>query len=388
MKVYHRISVLILSLVVISSVGPVKAQKAEPIVHDSRPTIVNGPYLLSPSETGITVVWTTDTPSHSRVLYGTNGALTEMVEPSEKGLKPVGTLHAVRLTDLKPGQTYQYRVVSTQVVKLKPYISEKGQSVESPIYTFTTPDRSQQEVVFSFITDTQHENVERINANLDLVDWDKIDFLVHGGDALSHVDSHEQIFTNFIDPITARLEHRKPMVYVRGNHETRGPYARSFYDYVPSETGEYYYTFDAGPVHFIVLDTGEDKADDHVEYSGLNDFASYQEQEFEWFTEHIKNNRRVREAAFVVLLMHNPRWGYVDDVEKRIKLANEAGVDLVISGHLHRFVRMPPGERGNDYTTLVVGQDQIATVVATESKLDVVVTGENGEQLDAFTIEN
>ena len=363
------------------------AQTTLPVVHETRPVIMNGPYLIAPTETGVTIVWTTDTPSHSKVLYGTNGELTEVAEPVEDGLKPVGTLHAVRLTGLTPGQTYDYRTVSTRVVEIKSNFPEKGLSIESPVYSYTTPDSESPSITFSFITDTQHEDVRRINTNLDLVDWENIDFLVHGGDALDHVRNRAQVFRNFLDPITGRLDHRKPLVYMRGNHETRGPYARSFADYVPTGTGDFYYTFDAGPVHFIVLDSGEDKADSHPEYSGLNQFASYMEQEFAWFEQHVQQSDRVREAPFTVVLVHNPRWGYVEDAEKWTRLANEAGVDLIMSGHLHRFVHIPPGENGNDYPILVTDQDQVTTVTATDEELSVIVTGEDGEQVEAFTLK-
>lgn len=364
-----------------------RAQTKTFVVHETRPLIMHGPYLVAPTETGVTVVWTTDTPSHSKVLYGTGGKLTEMVEPAEHGLKPVGTLHTVRLTGLTPGQTYQYRVVSTRVVELKPNWPEKGLSVKSPTYTFTTLDSRDSTVTFSYITDTQHEDVPRLNANLDLVDWEEIAFLVHGGDALSWVEDRAQLFAHFLDPVTKRLDHRKPLVFVRGNHEARGPYARHFYEYVPTGTGQFYYTFNAGPVHFIVLDTGEDKPDTHNEYSNLNQFAPYREQEFAWLKRHVRKSERVTEAPFTVLLMHQPRWGWVDgEKEKWTQLANEAGVDLVISGHYHRSARIPPGKYGNDYPILVVDQDQVAEVTASETKLQVVVTGKDGTTVDSFSL--
>ena len=68
-------------------------------------------------------------------------------------------------------------------------------------------------------------------------------------------------------------------MYVRGNHETRGRFARSLHDYIATPNGKFYYSFDAGPVHFVVLDTGEDKEDSHPAYSGLTDFTGYREEQ-------------------------------------------------------------------------------------------------------------
>lgn len=62
------------------------------------------------------------------------------------------------------------------------------------------------------------------------------------------------------------------------------------------------------------------------------------------------------------------------------------GVDLVIAGHRHRFSRMPPGERGNDFPILVVGQDQVARVDASAQELRVVVTARDGATVHSFTL--
>ncbi|HLV01666.1 MAG TPA: fibronectin type III domain-containing protein [Acidobacteriota bacterium] len=256
-------------------------------VHETRPVILNGPYLSAPSEDGISIVWITDTPCHSKVLFGTDRSLNQTTQPSKHGLIPVDTVHSVRLTGLEPGQTYYYRVVSTRVVRMKPYWPEKGLEVQSPIYSFRLPDPSRPSVSFSFITDTQHEDLNRLKTHLDLVDWEGSDFLVHGGDAVSWVENEEQLLSRFLDPIGLRLAHTKPLVLARGNHDMRGAYARQLYQYLPTATGQFYYAFSDGPVHMVVIDTGEDKADDTNVYARLNDFKAYRQEEFEWFKKHV-----------------------------------------------------------------------------------------------------
>jgi predicted phosphodiesterase len=357
-------------------------------VHETLPVILDGPYLVAPSETGITVVWRTDTPCHSKVLFGRTGEdLERIAEPNEHGLLPVGTLHAIRLEELLPGQGYDYKVVSTRVVRLKPYWPEKGLPTVSPIYSFTTPDRNEKQVRFSFMTDTQHENVSRLNTHLNLVQWEDIDFLVHGGDALSWVEDEDQVFEKWLGPISERLTSSKPLIFARGNHDMRGPYARSLYEYVPTPTGSYYYSVDAGPVHLLVLDTGEDKTDDKNVYAGLNRFKSYKEEEFAWLESHVETSQRLADAPFRIIAMHGPFWGWVDDQkDKWTELANKAGIDLVIAGHHHRLSKIPPGERGNDYTVLVVGQDQVATVEATTTTLSIAVVDKEGTQADSFVL--
>jgi hypothetical protein len=140
----RRIQRTILALVVLTLLprSATGAQDAPFVVHDTKPVITKGPYLVDASETAVTVVWMTDTPSHSEVRFGLTDALGRRADVSSHGLVPVGTVHAIRVTGLAPGQTYQYKAVSTRVVKMKAYWPEKGLSVESPVQSFTTFDRN------------------------------------------------------------------------------------------------------------------------------------------------------------------------------------------------------------------------------------------------------
>jgi predicted phosphodiesterase len=356
-------------------------------VFDTRPVIMEGPYLVATSDTTTTIVWLTDTPSHSRVEYGTGGDTSGVVEPQEDGLVPVGTRHVVHLTGLEPGTTYSYRVVSTRVVKLKAYWPDKGLDVTSEVETFTTLDPRAPATSFSVVTDT-HEDVGRINRLMRMIDWDTTEFLIHAGDAFHSIESQDQLFRNWLTPIAAALAHRKPLVYARGNHEYRGPFARRLADYVPTIEGRPYYARDSGPVHLIVLDTGEDKPDDTNVYAELNRTTPYRDEEFRWFQAHVRSSPRVSEAPFRVIAMHQPRWGWLADGNARwIELANEAGVDLVIAGHRHRFAYAAPGEGGaHAYHLLTLGQDQVARVDATGTELTVVVTGTDGEEVHRLVI--
>jgi predicted phosphodiesterase len=382
-----RLHVLLCSAAFLLS-GPalVWGQQEPYTVYDTKPVLTQGPYLVATSDTTATVVWMTDTPSHSKVRYGTANNLSAVVEPQKDGLVPVGTLHVVHLTGLKPGQTYQYQVVSTRVVKLKPYWPDKGITTESPVYSFTTLDPRKPKISFSFITDT-HEDIRRINTLLGRIDWSTTDFLVHGGDAFHWIDSEEHLFRNWLEPTTRALQHRIPLVFARGNHELRGAFARSLFNYVPTFEDRYYFARDHGPVHLLVIDSGEDKPDDTNVYAELNRLKAYREQQFAWLQEHVRTSRRLAEAPFRVVVMHQPHWGWVDGQnDKWTALANKAGVDLVIAGHTHRFAYVKPGERGNNYHLLIVGQDQVATVDATGSELKVVVMASDGKVVESFTL--
>lgn len=375
-----------ITVVLFGAALSLSAQQQPFIVHDTKPVIMHGPYLVDPSETAITVVWATDTPSHAAVKFGAGDALDQQAEAPEHGLLPVGTLHAVRLTNLEPGRTYRYQAVATRVVKLNAYWPEKGLSVESPVASFTTLDRRKPTVSFSVITDT-HELVSRIDALMKAIEWPTTDFLVHDGDAFDSLQSEDQLFSRWIDPINKGLAKSKAMVYVRGNHEWRGPFARQLFPYVPIEERRFYYTRDHGPLHLAVLDTGEDKPDETNVYSRLNRSEPYLADELRWFGDEAKADPRFREAPFRVVLMHQPEWGSMPDGHARwIAAANAAGVDLVISGHEHTFKRIAAGTDGAAFTTLVLDQDQVARVDATAREIRVTVKTAAGQVVDSFSV--
>jgi predicted phosphodiesterase len=355
-------------------------------VYDTRPVILHGPYLIAPTETSVVIAWTTDTPCHSKVLYGAGEPSLE-TNNAKDGFLPVGTRHVVRISGLKPGQSYRYQVVSTRVVKLKGYWPDKGLSVKSPVSSFTTFDSSRPDATFYAITDT-HEDAGRIATLLKLADWQHADFLAHLGDAFDSTESEDQAFAKWLDPMVNAMGASMPLMHARGNHDTRGPFARELPSLVPVEEGRYFYARDVGPVHLVTIDTGEDKSDITNVYGGLNDFAPYRKQELQWLEEHTRSNKRMADAPFRIVLMHQPGWGYVDGgAQPWTDWANRSKIDLVLSGHTHRFAHIQPGQRGNNYHILVVGQDQLAKVEATASQVKVSVQAKDGSAVTSFVIE-
>ncbi len=378
---------LICSFVALVLAAPAGAQSEPYKVYDTRPVITEGPYLIATGETTATIVWMTDTPSHAKVRYGTAGELTSVAEPQVDGLVPVGTRHVVHLAGLSPGTAYDYEAISTRVVKLNAYWPDKGLDVRSGPHRFATLDRDAASVSFSVITDT-HEDTRRIGRLNDSIDWESTDFLVHTGDAFHWIDNEEHLFRAWLRPIADGLAHTKSLTFARGNHELRGPFARSLFDYLPTPEGRFYYAREAGPVHLVVLDTGEDKPDDTNVYAELNRTAPYRAAELAWLREHLASSPRVAEAPFRVIAMHQPHWGWlVDGPDAWIQAANDAGIDLVIAGHRHRFSHTPPGpDVEHDYHLLVVGQDQVARVDATVDLLSIQVTDTDGNVVHSVEI--
>lgn len=87
--------------------------------------------------------------------------------------------------------------------------------------------------------------------------------------------------------------------------------------------------------------------------------------------------------------MHDPRLGWVDDEnDKWTEVANEGKINLMISGHWHRFRRVNPGEGdGNQYPILVLGQQEIAHVNVNEERIHIEVRNLDKELVDEFRID-
>lgn len=332
-------------------------------------------------------------PARGCVEYGTAPSFNDRACATADGMAVVGTLHTVRIAGLRPGTRYQYRVVNLPVLTLPAYWPTTGVESRSAAYALTTFDARKPTATFASISDT-HESVARIDSLMARLDWSTLDFLVHTGDAFNGVTSETQVWDRWLTPlIRTGLRQSTPMLFARGNHETRGPFARELPKYVPIEEGRTYYARDIGPVHIVALDTGEDKPDSTQVYAGLNHMESFRDTELQWFRQHAATNVRMASAPFRVVVMHQPTFGWgwnsAHSTAKRaewVSAANAANIDLVIAGHDHRYSLTPAGAQNNRYPVLVVGQDQIATVHATASELQVRVTDAAGKELGALTI--
>jgi acid phosphatase type 7 len=359
------------------------------------PRIIAGPYLQSPGEDSMTVMWMTDTNSTAWVEYGAKGPLDHKAVATHDGLIDANTrLHKVTLSGLAPGTQYQYRVGSTEIVKFGPYSVTFGSNVTSAPATFKTLDRQADKVSVVVMNDL-HQNAQTMRALWAMAKDKPVDLVFFNGDSMDYLESEEQVVKNLLQPITDLFATTTPLVYVRGNHETRGRFARFLHNYIETPNGKYYYSFDAGPVHFVVLDTGEDKEDSHPAYSGLNDFAGYRDEEKQWLTQEVRS-KAFRKARFRVVFMHMPPFsaregrersgGTADCFKKFAPLLNHVKVDLLVTAHTHRYAYLEPKPAEHDYPMVNGGgpSKDSATLIrldADKERLHLTMTRGDGEVL-------
>ena len=374
---------------IVGIVFPLYAIAGQPSVK-----ITHGPYLQNLSENEVTVVWTTDKPCKSWVEFskkedGKNfySQLPRKAYASQDGLCCVDTLHRVTITGLEKNTTYFYRVLSQEVKELLPYRPVLGNIVSTDIWekplTFTTLDGRQETLSIVMINDIHGKN-DLQKKLLEMAPPQNVDMVVFCGDMCNYINKQSDIFTGFLDTSVGLFASRKPFVYVRGNHETRGAYARNFFRYLAGPEGKFYYAFTYGPIRFVVLDSGEDKPDTDVEYSGLVDFDNYILEQKEWLARELESPE-FRAASFRVVLSHIPfgkgSWYGSERLRKQLlPLLEGARIDLMLSGHNHTFGFMDKG-KVTAFPIIVNSNNSVLTMFGSEDLLKVQVKQIDGKVL-------
>src|SRR6185503_9374510 len=114
---------------------------------------------------------------------------------------------------------------------------------------------------FAVWNDT-HENSETLQSLHRLTAALRPDFLLWNGDQSNDVHFERDMARQFLMPEGLRIAESRPLAYVRGNHDVRGPAAQSLADFTGTPDDRFYYGFRSGPLAALVMDTGEDKPDD------------------------------------------------------------------------------------------------------------------------------
>jgi len=230
-------------------------------LNNSNIRITHGPWLQNPDENGITVMWATNKECVPWIMYGEDKSLTIKAQNSMHGLfEACDTIHKVMITGLKPGTTYYYKIFSQEILKFKPYQVYYGDEVKSRTLSFTTLDREKESFFFSVISDV-HGKAARLDEMLNQINMDITDLIFLNGDIISYIDHDGDLYNEFLDTCVNNFAKEIPLIINRGNHETRGYKARNYYRYLDTPDDKFYYSFNHGPVHFIMMDSGEDKPD-------------------------------------------------------------------------------------------------------------------------------
>jgi predicted phosphodiesterase len=327
-------------------------------------------------------MWHTNRPAIPSVIISGPDGQQRIVRNSTDGIiDGGGTLHKVRIDGLTMGTEYKYQTVSKQLMKYQPYKIFYGDTLVSKDNVFTTSEKRNETLNFVVLNDI-HERSDLMGSFLRQAN--NRDLYFFNGDMIHYLQNPSQIFNGFLDTAVYYFAKEKPFYLVRGNHETRGMLARELKDYFDFPDNRFYYALNRGPVHFIILDCGEDKPDDNRYYYNLAAYDDYRLEQLEWLKEHVVTEDFIK-AKYRIVIIHMPiyvnnRSGYgMQFLASHFgPVLQEAGIDLMISGHTHRTVFHEKDESGFGYPVLVSSNNTFTDIYADQESIKATIIDKEG----------
>lgn len=248
----------------------------------------------------------------------------------------------------------EYIICYRKIIKRKAYFS-KTLGVKEEKFTFRPVGNER--VVAYHVADAHNMIDEPVAcAEKFIAEIGEIDFLILNGDVpedSGRIKNFDTIY-KIIGQIT---KGEIPVVFSRGNHDTRGVYAEQIAEYTPCDNGNSFFTFKMGNIWGVVLDCGEDKPDTNEEYGNTVACSSFRKRETAFLEELSKNGETEFSAEGVehkIVVAHNPftrKYEPPFNIEEDTFsywaqiLKEKIKPKIMICGHIHKFsVDMPGGE--------------------------------------------
>lgn len=276
----------------------------------------------------------------------------ERYTDEECGLLRCEKVHKIPVPGKKLNEARAYTVVFTEYADKKPYYPEGIEKIRKE-YSFRPLTRDTFRV-FQF-ADT-HARVDSPLETARLAG--DCDVIVLNGDINEWSCSIDNFTTSFA-LASGSSKGEIPLLYSRGNHDTRGYCATLLPDYIPTDfrkgRRETFYSFRQGPLWGVILDCGEDKYDVNPEYGGTINFDQFRKRETAYLKSLIENRASEYEADGVkyrLAVCHIPftehfdyPFDVADDIyEEWTLLLGEMGIDLLLAGHMHEAYVIPAGD--------------------------------------------
>jgi acid phosphatase type 7 len=354
--------------------------------------LTTAPSLQNPGPDAITVAIGVNSPSTAWIEYGETEQLGHIADGACDGLKPFDALaHSIRLTGLRPGQRYYYRVHACPIDFRTAYDIRRGEPIQTEVFSFRTFDPNAAEMQFAVWNDT-HENTNTLARLMPLTARAPADFLVWNGDITNDNYREDKMVQHYLGAGGQPFTREVPLVFARGNHDVRGPAARALPRFIDYPGGRPYYSFRHGPLGVVVLDAGEDKPDDTPVYAGLGDFVAYRREQAAWLESELEKPH-LQQAAFRVAFCHIPLWwknqgpatNARDPRSTWHRLLEQGKFAALVSGHTHQHGLFPP-DAGRAYAQIIGGgpKPEAATLIrgsVTRNELTLTMTDLDGREL-------
>jgi hypothetical protein len=379
--------------------SPAMAAESSPAAAEEPNRFVVGPYLQNIAPDEVTVMWITHKNCFSWVEYGAGTYTSQRAFGYVNGLIEANNrVNKVTLTGLKPGTEHKYKIVSTEITGFKGSRVEFGATISSALLTFKTPaanEESFKTVIFNDIHDRPQIIPQLLYRHGYTGNTRDYDFVIFNGDCFDWVTEEIQMVDHLIKPCVDIFATELPFILTQGNHECRGSFSRNIPAYYAYPENKFYYAFTRGPVRFIVLDSGEDKADDTVDYGGLIAFDRYRETQGKWLEKEVESPE-FKNADFRVVLIHispyhSGDWHGTLHCRKVFgPILNKAKIDLQISGHTHKYMTHEP-DADHHYPIMIgggplEGNRTLIKLHATKKQLDLKMIRDDGEVVGKLLI--
>ncbi len=378
---------LLFSLMLLFSVGA----KAIKVTH--------GPWICDMDSTGTTIVWVTDVPGMSWVeiapdsadhFYGRARQRYYDVLAGRKVL--TDSVHRVRIEGLKPDTKYRYRVFTQEVAEWryddwvtlgKTACTDVWRGKPHEFKTFSAKPR---EVTFLVLNDI-HERAQFMKELCRNVDFKKLDFVLLNGDMSNRLRNQQHMMEAYLDTCVRMFATHTPLFFNRGNHELRGQFADYLYRYFPTNNGKYYRVQHVAGIDFLFIDTGEDKPDEDIEYSGIVNYDQYREEEARWLRG-LRESKQVGTHPLIVFSHIPPtlqKWHGPYHLQKTLMPElNKMNVSVMLSAHLHAFGYQEPNEVIN-FPNLVNSNNTYLLCRIANGRMEVDYVGLKGKDKKHFT---
>ncbi len=332
--------------------------------------------------------------------------------PDEKdGLMRSGTVHRAHVPCGTLDAAKRYAVCFRALPERRPYWPQLGET-ERQEYAFRPVDWRDGLQIYH-LADAHSHVPEAVEAGRFF--GDRLDLLVMNGDIPAESKTEKDVLAVF-DIAGGVTGGERPVVFARGNHDTRGKFAPAFPEYIGTDEGRTYFTFRTGGLWGIVLDCGEDKTDDSEEYGGIVRCEPFRRRQSDFLRRVIERREKEFDAEGVTLrlaICHVPFMtelmaaaGDKFDIEREryaewTTLLNGMGIDLMLCGHQHTLHAFRPGDPmmryGAEFPVLVGSMPRFnrdapetnrfvgAAVEAVDGRLAAAYTDNRGWREDAFS---
>ncbi len=305
-----------------------------------------------------------------------------------------------------------YTIVYKETINRRSYYSQMGEA-QYQIFSFKPLEKTENIHIYH-IADV-HYQFDKASRLAEFF-GDDLDLLVVNGD-IAEVETFEQYWETF-KFVGDMSKGEIPVIFTRGNHDTRGKLAEKFTDYYPANGKNTYYAFELGCLSGVVLDCGEDKRDDHLNYDameyfssphpevygGVNVFSSFRQRELRF----LESLRLSSENKITFAISHicpvrpqGHRHGDSFDIERECytlwnKELERLGIKFMLTGHIHRaYILLPDNEEAtirHNYPIVIGSGVQAESIIGAaitlnKTSMEVKFTDNNGIILESQTIE-